>query len=259
MRNILAIFKKELRIYFTTPVAYVSFAVFTIVSSFFFLRILTNFQQAILIHTQRNPQMLQYMNFTDQVLTPLFYNVAVLLVFVVPFISMRLIAEERRSGSFELLLSNPVTPAQIALGKYFASLVVLLCMMALVAIYPLLVQAYAQVGSVAWATVASGLLGLFLLGASFVAVGLFISALTRSQVVAAAITFCALLLLWVVGWAASDNTGLTRDVLSAMSAIEHIRGFASGKIDLRDVVYYLSLMGFGVFLTHRSLEAQRWR
>ncbi|MBW2701420.1 MAG: ABC transporter permease subunit [Deltaproteobacteria bacterium] len=259
MRNILAIFRKELRLYFTTPVAYVVFAVFSIVSSFFFLRILTSFQRSIMIQTQRNPQMLQYLNFTDQVLTPLFYNVAVVLVFVTPFLSMRLIAEERRSGTFELLMSNPVTPLQITLGKYFAVQVVLLVMMALVGIYPLLVDGYAQVGSVAWETVASGLLGLFLMGSGFLAVGLFISALTRSQVVAAAITFCVLLLFWVVGWAASDNTGVTRDVLSAMSAVEHIRGFAAGKVALHDAVYYLSMMFLGIFLTHRTLEAQRWR
>jgi len=259
MRNIFAIVGKEIRQYFTTPVAYVAFTVFTIISSFFFLRILTFFQRSIMINSQMRPQMLQYMNFTDHVLTPLFYNIAVILIFVIPFITMRLIAEERRTHTFELLMTSPVTPFQIACGKYLASLVVVLSLIGIVLLYPLLVSFYAQVGGVAWGTVLTGLLGLFLVGAAFTALGLFISSLTSSQIVAAVITWCALLLLWVVGWAGSDNAGVTREVLTGMSAIEHIRGFAKGVIDLRDLVYYLSLVGLGLFLTHRSLETQRWR
>ncbi|MBN2496557.1 MAG: ABC transporter permease subunit [Deltaproteobacteria bacterium] len=259
MRNAIAIFLKEVRIYFTTPVAYVAFTVFTIVSSFLFLRLLGSFQRNVLLHTQRNPGLLKYMNFTDQVLGPLIHNIAVVLVFIVPFISMRLIAEERRSGSYELLMSNPVTPAQITFGKYLSALLVLATMMLLVLVYPLLVSAYAEVGHVAWETVLSGLLGLFLMGAAFVAIGLFFSAVTRSQIVAAALTFCTLLMLWMVGWAAVDNTGLTREVLNGLSAIEHIRNFTVGRLDLRDLVYYASWMVFGLFLTHRALEAQRWR
>jgi len=259
MRNILAIFLKELRITFTTPVAYVAFTVFTIVSSFFFLRMLSEFQRRIMIATQMRPQVLQYMNFTDHVLQPLFYNVAVILIFVVPFVTMRLIAEERRARTFELLLTSPVTPFQIVLGKYLSTLVVVLVMVLLVLVYPLLVWVYAEYGGPEWATVFTGLVGLFLVGAAFAAIGLFISSLTSSQIVAAAITFCTLLLLWVVGWAATDNTGITRDVLSGMSAIEHIRSFAKGVIDSKDLVYYLSLAFLGVFLTHRALEAQRWR
>jgi ABC-2 type transport system permease protein len=259
MRNILAIVRKEILQYFTTPVAYVAFAVFTIVSSFFFVRILTGFQRMIMIYSQMRPQELQYMNFTDRVLAPLFFNVVVIFIFVIPFVSMRLIAEERRAHTFELLFTSPVTPFQITLGKYLASLSVVLTMVAVTLVYPLLVSLYAQVGTVAWGTVLTGLLGLFLAGAAFTALGLFISSLTSSQIVAAAITFCALLLLWVVGWAGADNSGTTREVLTAMSAVEHIRGFARGVIDLKDVVYYLSLIGLGLFLTHRSLESLRWR
>ena len=259
MRNILTIFRKELQITFATPVAYVAFTVFTIVSSFFFLRILSEFQRQIMIATQMRPQMLQYMNFTDQVLQPLFYNVAVILIFVVPFVTMRLIAEERRSRTFELLLTSPVTPFQIALGKYLSILVVVLVMVLLVFVYPVLVWTYAEYGGPEWSTVFTGLLGLFLVGAAFTAIGMFISSLTSSQIVAAAITFCALLLLWVVGWAATDNTGVTRDLLAGMSAIEHVRNFAKGVVDSKDLVYYISLAFLGVFLTHRALEAQRWR
>jgi ABC-2 type transport system permease protein len=259
MRNTIAILFKELRVAFTTAVAYVVFAVFTIVSSFFFLRILTDFQRSVTVYTQMRPQALKYLNFTDQVLAPLFYNVAVLLVFAVPFLTMRLVAEERRSRSFELLMTCPVRPVHIATGKYLSALVLIGVMLLLVLIYPLLVSAYAQVGSVAWSTVASGLLGLFLLGAAFAAIGLFISALTTSQIIAAFITWCLLMLLWVIGWAANDNVGVTRAVLSGLSAVDHIRGFTRGLIAMQDLVYYLSLIVFGLFMTHRALESQRWR
>jgi ABC-2 type transport system permease protein len=259
MRNAIAILRKELRLYFTTPVAYVVFAVFTIVTSFFFLRILTHFQRTITANTQMQPQLLQYLNFTDHVIAPLLVNVAVILVFAIPFLTMRLVAEERRTRSFELLMTCPVRPWQIAVGKYAAALAVVAVMLVIVLIYPVLVAAYAQIGSVAWTTVLTGLLGLFLLGAGFTAVGLFISSLTSSQIIAAFVSWCVLMLLWVIGWAAADNTGLTRDILAGLSAVEHIRGFTRGLIDMKDLVYYLTLAGFGLFLTHRSLESQRWR
>jgi ABC-2 type transport system permease protein len=259
MRNIIAILRKEVLVSFTTPIAYVAYTVFTIISSFFFLRLLSDFQQRIQLYSQYNPQMLQYLNFTDHGLRPLFYNVAVILIFVVPFLTMRLIAEERRTKTIELLMTNPVTPIQISLGKYLGALTLLVPMLAIILLYPALVSLYAEVGSVAWGTVFTGLLGLFLVGAAFVAVGLFISSLTSSQVVAAAITFCALLMLWVIGWAGADNPGATREVLLSLSAIEHIRGFSDGVIDLKDVVYYISLAGLGFFLSQRALETQRWR
>jgi len=259
MGKAFAILRKELRIYFTTPVAYVVFAFFTVVSSFFFLRVLTHFDRSIRINTQMRPQVLQYMNFTDHVLAPLFFNVAVILVFAVPFLTMRLVAEERRSRTFELLMTCPVRPWQVAAGKYLASLVLLGVMLTIVTLYPLLVSAYAQIGSVAWETVLTGVLGLFLLGAAFTAIGLFISSLTSSQIIAGFITLFLLMLLWLVGAAASENTGTTRAVLSSLSATEHIRSFTRGVLDLKDVVYYLSLAAFGLFLTHRALESQRWR
>ncbi len=259
MRPIIAILRKELRVYFTTPVAYAAFTVFSIVTSFLFLRNLVGFQRQIDINTQLRPHLLQFMNFTDQVLSQLTFQAAVVLVFVVPFVTMRLVAEERRARTFELLMTNPVSPWHIAWGKYLATLVVLAVMLSLTLLYPLLVGLVAQVGGVAWETVGTGLLGLFLLGAAFTALGLFVSALTASPVVAAIITWCVLFLLWVVGWAATENPGATGDVLRALSAIEHIRSFASGALDSRDLVYYLSLCAFGLFMTQRALEAQRWR
>lgn len=259
MGNTFAIFRKELRVTFVTPVAYVALCVFILITGFFFTNILGGFNHRIATYAQMRPRMLQYMNFTDQVLQPVFYNVAVVFVFVVPFITMRLVAEERRSNTFELLRSCPVTPLQITLGKYLASLVVVLAMVALVLVYPLLVWAYAEVGGPDWPTVWTGLLGIFLAGAAFTAVGLLVSSLTSSQIVAAAITFCVLLLLWVAGWAADDHAGVTREVLLGLSAVEHIRSFTRGLLDVKDLVYYLSMAVLGLLMTRRVLESHRWR
>jgi ABC-2 type transport system permease protein len=259
MRATIAIFAKEIRIYFTTPVAYVVLSVFAIVSSLFFLSYLSSFQQQYLTYSQMRPELLQYLNFTDGVLKPVFYTAAVLMIFVMPLVCMRLIAEERRAWTFELLLSCPVTSLQIAAGKFLAASVVVLAMVSLMALYPLLVWAYATLGGPSWATVFTGLLGLFLLGLAFASLGLFISSLTSSQIVAAIITLCVFLLLWMAGGSGRDEYGITRDVLMGISAIEHIHGFTEGVIDLKDVVYYLSLVFLGLFLTRRVLEARRWQ
>ena len=259
MSRAIAILFKELRVAFTTPVAYVVICVFTLVTSFFFIRLLTGFQRKLIEFAQMNPQQLAHLNFTDGVLSPLFHNVAVILVFAIPFLTMRLVAEERRTGTIELLMTCPIRPLQIVVGKYCASLVVLVVMLSLLLVYPLLVAAYAVSGSVEWPTVLSGLGGLFLLGAAFSALGLFVSTLTRSQTIAAFVTWFLLMLLWLVGWAAGDNAGATRTVLEALSAVGHIKSFVAGAIDLRDLTYYLSLIAFGVFLAHRSLVSMRWR
>ena len=111
MRNIATMIRKEVRIYFTTPVAYVVITVFAIISGFFFIRLLEGFQQTIAINSQMQPQMLKYLNFTDQVLTHLFFNIGKIMVFVVPFLTMRLLAEERKAGTYELLMTNPIMSA----------------------------------------------------------------------------------------------------------------------------------------------------
>jgi ABC-2 type transport system permease protein len=259
MKNILAIVRKEMRLTFTTPTAYVVFSVFFILLSFIFLRLLMAFQERILYDAQKAPQALAFLNFTDGVLIPLFVNGVVLLIFVVPFLSMRLIAEERKSSTFELLMTLPVSPWQIVLGKYIASLLFLFLLTGSVVLYPALVSIVSDAGGVSWNTVFTGWIGLFLAGASFLAIGLFVSSLTESAFVAAAITFCALLMLWIVGWAGSNNRGATAEVLVALGAIEHIHGFSKGIIDTKDLVYYVSIIGFGLFMTQRSLETQRWR
>ncbi len=259
MRKMMAIFQKEVRIAFSTPVAYIALAIFSVVAGFFFCRLLADFQGRVLVAAQTRPLALKYLNLTDDVLAPLVLNVSVLLIFVVPLVTMGLIAAERRSRTHQLLRACPVTPFQIVIGKYLGAMTILLAMLVLTAALPLLLAAFARDKGPEWSTVATGLTGLFLAGAAFAAVGLFVSSRTKSQLVAAIVTFCILLMLWVAGWAAGDSSGLTREVLQGACATAHMRNFARGVVDLRDVVYYLSLTAFFLFLAQRSLAARAWK
>src|SRR6266849_4097118 len=177
MKNAFAIAKKELNIYFATPIAYVMFTLFVVIGSYFFLRLLGAYEQASLMYMRFNsPEMMNRLNFQDAIFRALFGNMGVILIFVVPFLTMRLVAEEKKQKTIELLYSTPVTPGQIVWGKYLAALTLL---------YPALVQLVARdAQGVEWRSIFLGYAGLFLLGAAYMALGLFISSLTESQVVA---------------------------------------------------------------------------
>src|SRR5260370_9271359 len=212
MNNAIAIAKKELNIYFATPIAYVMFTLFVVIGSYFFLRLLGAYEQASLMYMRFNqPDIMNRLNFQDAIFRNLFGNLGVILIFIVPFLTMRLVAEEKRQKTIELLYTTPITPSQIVWGKYLASLAILVCALALTLTYPLLVHFVANdANGVEWRSVLLGDLGLFLMGAAFMAIGLFISSLTESQVVAALITLVVLLMTWVIGWAANEAQGLGR-------------------------------------------------
>ncbi len=261
MKRTLAIARKEIIAYFTTPIAYVVFAAITVLGSWFFLSLLGQFQRHSFELTRMGrDDMLAHMNLTDQVMVPLVMNLALVLMMSVPFLSMRLLSEEKRQGTMELLLTTPVRPLEIVAGKYIAALAILTTALALTLSYPLLLSAFGSgdQGAVEWPTVLCGYLGLFLLGASAMAVGMFISSLTSSQIVAAFLTLMLLLLTWVVGWKAVDVEGAAREVLLYLSSTQHLISFANGMVELKDVVYYVSYMVLGLFLTHRALEGLRW-
>ena len=260
IRNSVAIAKKELNIYFATPIAYVMFTLFVVIGSYFFLRLLGAYEQASLAYMRFNaPEMANRLNFQDAIFRNLFGNLGVILIFIVPFLTMRLIAEEKKQKTIELLYTTPVTPGQIVWGKYLAAVVVLFCTLALTLTYPVLVQLVARdQNGVEWRSVLLGYLGLFLMGAAYMAIGLFISSLTESQVVAALITFVVLLMTWIIGWTAGEMEGWMRDVVVYLATVSHLDSFSKGTLELKDVVYFLSLITLGLFATHRAIEAHRW-
>jgi ABC-2 type transport system permease protein len=263
VRALLAVLRKELSVYFTTPLAWVVLMVVAFFSAQFFTGALDAWRFLSLRALQaQSAGTLERMNLTDLVVARLFGSVALFLVVTAPFLTMRLVAEERRERTFELLMTAPVRPAAIVLGKYLAALVVLAAALALVGAYPVLLSAVAEGAeggpAVEWPTVASGLLGLFLLGSAALAVGLFFSAATDTPVVAALLSLVVLLGLWTATQFTVGVEGPARDLALALSASEHLAPFLQGRIVLSDVLYYLSLSALGLWLADRTVEANRW-
>jgi ABC-2 type transport system permease protein len=263
MRSTLAIAKKELLVYFTTPIAYVAFMVMAFFAAQFFTGSLEAYRTFVLRASPYEAQaVLERLNLTDVVVSRLFASVGVFLVISAPFLSMRLLAEEKHGRTFELLMTSPVRPFEIVAGKYLAALAVTAVSIAIVALFPLLLSFFAKGAqggpAVEWQTVATGLLGLFLLGAMCMAVGLFVSALTESVIVAALVSLIVLLGLWVVTMFSVGAEGPLRDLMLGVSASEHLLPFLQGRIELKDVVYYLSFVALGLWLTDRAVEGHRW-
>lgn len=263
MRTVLAIARKELSAYFTTPVAWVVFMVVAFFSAQFFTGALEGFR-FLSTRAQQLPAsgLLDRMNLTDMVVAQLFGSVALFILITAPFLSMRLVAEEKRSSTFELLMTVPVRPLEIVIGKYLASLAVLGASMTIVAAYPALLAVFARGaqggGAVEWATVGTGLLGLSLLGGMALAIGLFFSAVTDTPVVAALLSLLVLIGLWAATTFTIGAGQPVRDLAAALSAAEHLTAFLQGRIVLTDVLYYLSLTTVGLFLADRAVEGHRW-
>jgi ABC-2 type transport system permease protein len=255
MNNIWAICKREIRTYFTSPIAYVAITVFLIVTGFFYYTLIQWFNLQSM-QMARNPQYFQQLNINQMVYAPLFHNISIILLFLVPILTMRLFAEEKKTKTEELLYTSPVSISQIILGKYFASLIVLLVMLFLNSLLSLFVLVF---GNPEIMPLLNGYLGLFLMGAAFMALGIFFSSLTENQIVAASLGFGVFLLFFVLNWASQFVGGIWRGVLNYLSFFQHFDDMTRGILDTTDIVYYLSLIFFGLFLTHSMIQSRRWR
>jgi ABC-2 type transport system permease protein len=254
MRNVLAIAQKELKSYFASPIAYIVIGLFALLFGYFYAVMLQYFVRAGM---NMNPMMgQQALNINQDMLRPVMQNVTILLLFVLPAMTMRTYSEEKRSGTIELLLTSPVTDWEIILGKFIGALALYGVMLAVTLIHMAVLFVY---GQPEWKPIATTYLGLFLLGGSFLSVGLFISTLTTNQIVAYISTFSVFLFLWVISWLGSFSTGFWTDVTAYLSIIEHFDDFSKGVIDTTHVLYYLSLITLGLFLTAKSVDTERWR
>jgi ABC-2 type transport system permease protein len=255
MKNIWAICKKEIKTYFTSPIAYVVITVFLVLIGFFFYSLIWIFNSQSLQMAQ-NQYYYQQLNINQMVYSPLFHNMSIILLLMVPLLTMRLFSEEKKRQTDELLFTSPLSVNQIILGKYFASLFVLLVMLFLTGILSIFVFSY---GNPELAPILSGYLGLFLVGAAFLAVGIFFSSLTENQIVSAILTFGALLLFWILNWASYSAGGMWKSVLNYLSFFQHFDDMTRGILDTTDIVYYLSFIFLGLFLTHSVIQSRRWR
>lgn len=255
MKNIWSLMKKEIRAYFSSPIAYVVIAGFLLLVGYFFYSLVWWFNSQAMQMAQ-NPYYAQQININEMVFSPLFHNMSIILILVAPLLTMRLLAEEKKNGTDELLYTSPLSVGQIILGKYFAALVMLAAMLGLTALLSIFAFAFGNPEVAPWLT---GYLGLFLMGATFIAIGLFFSSLTENQIVAAFLTFVTLLLFLVLNWAASSGSGTWQSVLGYLSFSQHFDDMTRGILDTKDVVYYLSFSFFGLFLAHSVIQSRRWR
>ena len=255
MRNILALADKELRSYFASPIAYIMIGLFSLLFGVFFYLFLVAF-------VQQSEQMMQFggggaPNINQMMIGGLFQNTAVIILFMMPMITMRTYSEEKRSGTIELLLTSPLTDFEIIVGKFIGAMGLYVAMLLVTMVYIAILFIY---GNPEWRPIAAGYLGLLLMGGSFISLGLFISSVTKNQSVAGFLTFGTFLLLWVIGWFGdSGGSTLTQNIVKGLSITEHFSDFARGIVDSYHVVYYLSFITFGLFLTAKSVDMERWR
>jgi gliding motility-associated transport system permease protein len=236
--NTLTIAMKELKSYFVSPIAYVIIAFWLLATGLFFYLILVNVRTASL--------------------QELFGTVTVLLLLIGPALTMRLLSEEQRTGSLELLMTAPIRDWEVVLGKYLAAVLLFVAMMALTLIYPILMQLFG--GTPDWGPIFSGYLGLLLFAAAFLAIGLFASALSDNQMLAAVIAFVILLILWMIGQLGTGLAGAVSGWLQALSVTDHFNNsFPRGVIDFTDVLFYLLIIGVSLWTTIQIMEAKRWR
>jgi len=253
VRNVATIAGKELRGYFNSPIAWMLMGFFALIFGYMYNVYLEYFVRQSM-QTQFGGG--QTTNVNTDMIRPLLAQASVVVLFLLPMVTMRTYSEEKRSGTIELLLTSPVTDLEITLGKFLGAVAMYLGFMAVVFVY---ILALFGLGSPEWKPILSGFAGLVLLGASFISVGLFISSTTKNQVVAGAATFAVLLLLWIINWSSSNATGIWADVLNYLSVTSHFDDFGKGVIDTTHVVYYVSFIAFGLFLTLKSVDTERWR
>ncbi|MCM2276505.1 MAG: ABC transporter permease [Oligoflexia bacterium] len=254
MRNIWTIARRDFRAYFTSPIAYIVIAGFLAIMGWMFFWNLSHF----------NLQNLQYQQFrmgkgasiTEGIIRPLFGNMNVIFLFLVPFITMRLFAEERKQHTIELLMTSPVTLTEIILGKFLSSLLLVGTMLVLTLVYPITLF---LTGNPDLGPIVTSYLGTIFLTGCYLSLGILFSSMTENQIVAGALTFAAGLFFWLISWASQSAGAVWGDVLSYLSLIGHYNNFGQGIINSTDVVFYLSFIGIGLFLTHRVLDSFRWR
>ncbi len=254
MRNIWIICRKELQSYFVSPVAYLLLTMFAIIFGFFFWNSVGYFNY-VGIQSQMQGQSMP-MSVNEYVIRPLLSNVSVIGLFFIPMITMRLFAEEKRIGTIELLATSPIRDYEIIIGKWLSSLILYAVLLIFTGINFAFLFKY---GNPDWKPLAIGYLGLLLQAGGLLAIGTFISTLTKNQIIAGAATFGVCLLLWVLEWVAGYETAAWAKVLAYMSVVTHFDSFSKGVLDTKDAIFYVSVIFLGLFLTSRSMESLRWR
>ena len=259
MKNIITIFNREFRSYFSSPIAYIVIGLFLVLTGVFFYLLTSSFLQYsanLQWQAARMRQAVPPMNVNQMIIRPLFSNISVITLFVVPMITMRTFSDEKKSGTLELLLTSPVTTTQIVVGKFLASFLLYVIMALLTWVYPLVIIIY---GNPDIPPIGIAYIGIIGMGAASIGIGLWISSMTENQIISAMGTFVILLFLWLVGWFSNFTSGGFSEFFKYLSIIEHFNDFSKGIFDTGHLMYYVSLSGMTLFLAHQSIESLRWR
>lgn len=255
MENMINLALREIRSLFLSPVAHVVTAIFALILAWFFINIVALYV-ILSLQAIRAPFIAERLNMQDIVVQPFFGNISVILLFIIPMITMRAFAEEKRMGTFELIYTSPINTWSIVIGKFIgiSAFVMFLILISGFFMIPLFSYGEPDKGAVL-----TSYIGLILMALAFVAAGIFASSITENQIISIIVAFGILLLFWVLGWVRGTLEGTLRDVLSYLSFMDHFQNFSRGVVDTRDLVYYFSFTGVLLFLTYSVLESRRWR
>lgn len=255
MRRLYAVFKREVQAYFTQPIAYVMMGGMLLIVGFLYFLTFRWFL-GVSFEAMRNPMYAEQLDLGSMVVGSTIGTIGVVSVFALPLLTMRLWAEEKRSGTAELLLTFPLRDSDIVLGKFLACLTVYTVLLGLSLVYPLLAALFGPVDA---GPVLSGYLGTFLLGAALLSLGFLCSTWTENQIVACALAWAGFLFFWLVGHAEDFAGGGLGEVFAQLSLATHHDNFVKGVIETQDIAYFVLFSLFCLFLTLRSIEATRWR
>ncbi len=255
MSGVSAVLRKELTTYFATPIFYVMGFFFLLLEGFLFFFIYFNYFRTASFQVAQNPQLAAMLDPFQVVFRSFFEDLGFILLLLTPILTMRLLAEEKRSGTAELLFTYPIPDWGVIMGKFLAAFAVFATFLVFTVAYPVM---FAFLTRMDWGQIASGYLGVLLLGGATLALGLFASSLTANQIIAAISAFALLLLFWLIG-APQEMGSAGSGLLSALSLRDHLPNLAKGVIDTKDLLYYLCFAFFFLFLTKRQLESRRWR
>jgi len=256
MNNIFAIANKEVRGYFASPIAYIVIGLFALTYGYFFYALLLYFDRQSMQMAGMGAGAGANVNVNEQLISPAFQNTMVVFLFILPMVTMRTYSEEKRSGTIELLLTAPLTDFQIIMGKFLGAMALYAGMLAITLIH---VGVLFALGKPEVLPILTSYLGMLLMGGCFISVGLLISSMTKNQIVAGMVTFVVFLMLWVINWISMFVGPTAQAILNYLSFTDHLTDFMRGVIDTKHVVYYVSFIAFGLYLTARSVDTERWR
>lgn len=259
MKKILAITKREFRSYFYSPVGYIVLAFFVILTGIFYYLYLNTFVEMCLqasFYESQYRGLQQSINVNFHMIRPYLYNVAIISLFILPLVTMRLFAEEKKQGTLELLFTSPLSINEIIIGKFLAGLFYYIIMLMVPLFYILLLYFF---GNPEFGPIVSAFIGLIFMGSVIISFGLFISTLTENQIVSAAGTFAISLLLWIIGWGSNYAGKILGKFFEYISVINHFEDFSQGILDTQHIAYYILLSTLGLYLAKFSLESIKWR